>query len=1054
MIFVVFDNISARADNTTGLYPYTIFAASNEEGAISINADNFCVNGNVTSNGSILSTGSVNINGTRSENVNEKMIFIFNKIDTTYFSGSNVEIHDEDYFLEDLNININTPLEVEGDTSLTGNINIDTVLKAFGDILLQGEVKNTDNSIIFSKYGNIVIDSQNVNLNGLVYAPFGEVIITAQNLTLNNVVIIANKVTINCPSVNANYSSNMAGFVGITSEKLNIPYDEWENMDDNNENGLPDFFEDVANWHLFEDTDGDLLPDVIEIWLGSDSNMQDSDGDGLDDFYEMSISLTDLTLTDTDNNGIPDGDEDLDLDNLTNLEEYQLGTHPLYVDSDGDGLSDYDEIYLYFTNPNEKDTDDDGANDQWESENGFDPNVYNKSFDISSQAEGKNISASVSMEVLGSQVESLSVEPADDLLFNDTVPGYIGSPFRFEIDGTFEQANISFAFDSRYLNDEKFLPTIYYYNVETQLLEELPTTVDGNVASTVTTHFSIYVLLNKTTYEEAWHTIKAPDKNSNVSKINIAFVVDTSGSMRGNKIVTAKNVIRNFINKIRKNNVETNVALVNFSSSANIIYGLSNDYDVFLESLNGLNPNGLTAIYTGLDKALQALNAYAVKYNEYDAIIILTDGYDEPATTYNMYEQYVIKAINSQTDIYTIGVGTIDEALLIRLADEIGGKYFFADDAAQLYDIYEEIHSEIIDYTTDSNYDGISDYYTKCLCNGTLRIGTQCNIFKGISYEEFNANNDYDGDGIINGDEFEIIHDETTGRVYVRLHSNPVESDSDFDGMDDAIDDKPLDSSVGFLIYETEDSDEKLKSLSISERPEDYQYADKSIDEMRTMKYISWGDFLGVEIEDYVNSWKSLVRLTSKGDMDPVAIDMVNHFMDGTGTDYSNNILTQNIEKHKNTVVYENQITQIVNSYIETNNGDISGLSYHEDKRDDSPMVREMKNNLVYQPVYPDKTSGLGICVDGLYGNSIEIASYKFDGKNYEYILRFTLYDIYGLDSADVEEAKYLDNIVGFGILAGFRSWYIIQHCNLYGGDYQPYISYMIFEKTISGGIE
>ena len=63
------------------------------------------------------------------------------------------------------------------------------------------------------------MDSQNVNLNGLVYAPNGYVDITAQNLNMNSVVIIADSIVINCPNLNANYSSNVAEFVGTTSEK-------------------------------------------------------------------------------------------------------------------------------------------------------------------------------------------------------------------------------------------------------------------------------------------------------------------------------------------------------------------------------------------------------------------------------------------------------------------------------------------------------------------------------------------------------------------------------------------------------------------------------------------------------------------------------------------------------------------------------------------------------------------------------------------------------------------------------------------------------------------
>ncbi|MCR4861770.1 MAG: hypothetical protein K5884_04035 [Ruminococcus sp.] len=34
-------------------YPYTLFAGSNEEDAISINSDNICINGNIATNGTI-----------------------------------------------------------------------------------------------------------------------------------------------------------------------------------------------------------------------------------------------------------------------------------------------------------------------------------------------------------------------------------------------------------------------------------------------------------------------------------------------------------------------------------------------------------------------------------------------------------------------------------------------------------------------------------------------------------------------------------------------------------------------------------------------------------------------------------------------------------------------------------------------------------------------------------------------------------------------------------------------------------------------------------------
>ncbi|SFD18711.1 hypothetical protein [Ruminococcus albus] len=39
--------VSTHAEENTEPYPYTMFAASSDDGAITINAGNFCVNGNV-----------------------------------------------------------------------------------------------------------------------------------------------------------------------------------------------------------------------------------------------------------------------------------------------------------------------------------------------------------------------------------------------------------------------------------------------------------------------------------------------------------------------------------------------------------------------------------------------------------------------------------------------------------------------------------------------------------------------------------------------------------------------------------------------------------------------------------------------------------------------------------------------------------------------------------------------------------------------------------------------------------------------------------------------
>jgi hypothetical protein len=55
--------------------------------------------------------------------------------------------------------------------------------------------------------------------------------------------------------------------------------------------------------------------------------------------------------------------QDSDGDGLIYALEAQFGTDPFNSDTDGDGLSDYEEVYVYHTNPLVKDTDHDGVED-------------------------------------------------------------------------------------------------------------------------------------------------------------------------------------------------------------------------------------------------------------------------------------------------------------------------------------------------------------------------------------------------------------------------------------------------------------------------------------------------------------------------------------------------------------------------------------------------------------------------------------------------------------------------------------------------------------------
>mgnify|MGYP000734030113 CR=1 FL=1 len=822
--------VSVHADESTEPYPYTMFAASSDDGAITVNADNFCVNGNVATNGTIVSSGNMNVNGTKTESADESMIFIFDKIDNQYFSASNIDEHSEDYTLNELNININVPTEIQGEATLTGNININNALKALEDVNLYGEVKNTNDSIIFSKYGDIIIDSQNVNLNGLVYAPFGSVTINAQNLNLNNVVIIAESIVLTCSSVNANNSSNASSFVGTTSEPLDIPYDEWQYMKDGNENDFPDFFEDFYNWTLLKDADGDRLPDCVEQYTGTDANLADTDSDMLDDFYEIFVTGTNPMLPDTDGNSIADGSEDFDSDGLTNYQEYVQRTSPLNSDSDRDNLGDGDELNTYNTNPLEPDSDFDGLSDSDEIALGTNPNLPDTDGDGTLDGEEKfaqtfvyDIESEncaieqviVSMEGTGNLQNTMSV---DNIMDKDVicsgVVGLVGVPFSIETTSDFETATLSFKIDQTKLGDTNFNDLLFlWYDEDNYQFVELDTNYDetSSLVSIQTTHFSRYMVVDKNQWYEAWSKELNYTSNSHeVSACYSVLAVDCSGSMSSNDPITIippssfpykpvydcerHKAVSKFVSAL---DFDDKAAIVTFEDTANVVCELTNDSsELYWASASFYNGGG-TSFDAAIRKSIDVLKNSTGGTRK--KIILLSDGQS------NVSDAILKEAADSYIKIYTIGLGSSSyDSVLKEIASKTGGEFFKAYNASELLSIYSQIGITDDFDTTDTDGDGLYDAVE------TVGIRLQNG---NIIYTDPTTKHT-DSDGLEDGEEIDptplksnrtVYNDDGTVRTvkgyYFVIKSDPRKADTDGDGVNDDIDSYPLYAEV-FTSYD------------------------------------------------------------------------------------------------------------------------------------------------------------------------------------------------------------------------------------------------------------
>lgn len=431
----------------------------------------------------------------------------------------------------------------------------------------------------------------------------------------------------------------------------------------------------------------------------------------------------------------------------------------------------YKSMVLY-AKWNAVDSDGDGANDLWETANGYDPNYYDAEFNVTGSSTDGIISASVNLNLKGNQADSLLVTPiSNGGYFTENIPGYMGSAFDFEVEGYFDSAVITFTFDPSNLSDSSTaVPTVYYLNEEAQTLEPQETTVSGNTASITVDHFSTYILLNKTDFDQVWNAdIRPPEEIPENEGLDVVFVIDSSGSMSSNDGDELRlDAARAFVDKLSE---KDRAAVIDFDGSAQIYQTFTNDKEALYAAIGQVDSSGSTNLGVGISTAInQFIDENYDGTNTYKYIIMLTDGngdYDAVYTT---------SAAENGIIIYTVGLGNgVDETLLQEIAAGTGGKYYFASEADALSEIYEAIAGETVDYLSDSNNDMISDYFTQKLCEGILTYGSGSPTeFAGIPYEDIQANDDYDGDGIKNGEELEVYYDEEQQHIFVYYHSNPV----------------------------------------------------------------------------------------------------------------------------------------------------------------------------------------------------------------------------------------------------------------------------------------
>ena len=581
------------------------------------------------------------------------------------------------------------------------------------------------------------------------------------------------------------------------------------------------------------DMDNDGLMNYLEDVFGTDKTEKDTDGDGLTDYEELYLFGYHPLEADTDEDGISDYDEDEDEDGISNGEELSRGYLPLDDDSDNDGLMDGEELAFGTSplNPNTHGKDitdyEEYQLEQLHCDYDAGTGQYTKTFAYEQDAEGYQEPVVPALRFTGDAQGVLSFQMKrvnGSAYLNPSMAGYLGAAFDFTTAGKMKTAELTFTYDETLLgkdlvSQETFCPTIYYYNEETELLEEVEGQVwEGNRVTVTLSHFSTYILANKADLEALWERTQIVDNTLTKGQKPIketAFVIDYFEGIEryDNNAVFRKKVIYDYIQNRMEENERIYIIITKpYNYGTMEIYGYGN--------LDKIMVVGKEVLLARLDNAFRIAEHYGpgeYKYyydNDFDFVATLAgivwhdfdffekgNGIPKQRTVYWMAEgsPYVL---NSRVDeilqatkefwsysqkygftCHMIGFGQNHAGFLRSIAEGTGGNYYQYAPGFDINRCYQDTQPEQSGDDTDKNNDGLNDELEKKICDGEITTITGTTIFSPDSYDKLMKSDDYDGDGLKNGEEIEIY--QYRKATYFRLKSLPYLYDSDCDGYSD-----------------------------------------------------------------------------------------------------------------------------------------------------------------------------------------------------------------------------------------------------------------------------
>ena len=190
--------------------------------------------------------------------------------------------------------------------------------------------------------------------------------------------------------------------------------------------------------------------------------------------------------------------------------------------------------------------------------------------------------------------------------------------------------------------------------------------------------------------------------NRNNLPIALSLLIDSSASME-QRMEHAQEAAIGFARKIREQDL---AQVVDFDSRVEIKLGFTNKIDELETAIRSTAPGGSTALHNAVYISLKELAKIKAKNTDEvrrQAIVVLSDGEDTSSLV--SFEEVLELAKRSETAIYTIGLQPREQSalrgfreaefVLRQLAQETGGRAYFANRVEDLKDVYGQIADEL-----------------------------------------------------------------------------------------------------------------------------------------------------------------------------------------------------------------------------------------------------------------------------------------------------------------------------------------------------------------------